>query len=366
MAGNAALGTVRRAYRRVRESLPIESGNYPYVTARVKAKKSLLLAEDVYTRMLQMGVPAIARYLGEREYKAQILALGARYDGVDLVEMATRNRLAAVFTQILEFSEGHLRTMIAGYLGRWDVWNVKTILRGMSYGATQEEIFEDLVPAGSFSEAFLQELIALETIEEVLARLEGTIYHEAFQRLETDIEEMKGLAEYEDELAMLYYGNLQAAIPPTTEPNKLFRLFVQKEIDILNLKTLLRLWTEKVKPEREVFLPGGLELAVADLKALLDVDLQRLDARLGAYSFYSDIREGLRDVEGRGVGQLLRTLEKHHLKEASRYSHLHPLSILPVLDYVVSLEREVENLRIIARGKEAGLPTNVIRDLLVI
>ncbi|MCK4455629.1 MAG: V-type ATPase subunit, partial [Thermoplasmata archaeon] len=61
-----------------------------------------------------------------------------------------------------------------------------------------------------------------------------------------------------------------------------------------------------------------------------------------------------------------RALEKHHLKEASTYSHLHPLSILPVLDYLISKEIEVENIRIIARGKRDGLSESTIRDLLVI
>src|SRR3989454_1590152 len=44
-------------WRRVMRYLPIESGNYPYVTARVRAKKAALLSPDVYERMLQMEIP---------------------------------------------------------------------------------------------------------------------------------------------------------------------------------------------------------------------------------------------------------------------------------------------------------------------
>jgi len=97
-----------RYWRRVTRWIPIESGNYPYVTARVRAKKAALLLPDVYERMLQMEIPQIARVLSEGAYKAEILALATKASGVDLIELATSRNLAAVYTQIIEFSEGEL------------------------------------------------------------------------------------------------------------------------------------------------------------------------------------------------------------------------------------------------------------------
>jgi len=126
------------------------------VTARVRAKKAALLSSDVYERMLQMEIPQIARVLGEGAYKAEILALATKVSGVDLIERATSRNLAAIYTQIIEFSEGELRQMIAWYLDRFDVQNVKTIVRGKLFGATTEEVLEDMVPAGSMRESFLQ------------------------------------------------------------------------------------------------------------------------------------------------------------------------------------------------------------------
>src|SRR5437879_7143585 len=61
-----------RYWRRVTRWIPIESGNYPYVTARVRAKKAALLSPDVYERMLQMEIPQIARVLSEGAYKTEI------------------------------------------------------------------------------------------------------------------------------------------------------------------------------------------------------------------------------------------------------------------------------------------------------
>src|SRR3989440_8891216 len=170
-------------WRRVMRYLPIESGNYPYVTARVRAKKAALLSPDVYERMLVMEIPQIARVLGEGAYKAEILALGSKVSGVDLIELATSRNLAAVYTQIIGFSEGELRQMIGWYLDRFDVQNVKTIVRGKLFGASPSEIQEDIVAAGSMREAFLQSLIELPTLDEVFARLEGTIHAQALEAL---------------------------------------------------------------------------------------------------------------------------------------------------------------------------------------
>ena len=52
--------------------------------------------------------------------------------------------------------------------------------------------------------------------------------------------------------------------------------------------------------------------------------------------------------------------------KTKRFSYLYPLSVLPVLDYLLKKEREVYNLRAIIRGKEAGLSNEIIEDLVVV
>src|SRR5438046_8068101 len=172
-----------RYWRRVTRWIPIESGHYPYVTARVRAKKAALLLPDVYERMLQMEIPQIARVLSEGAYKAEILALATKASGVDLIELATSRNLAAVYTQIIEFSEGELRQMIGWYLDRFDVQNIKTIVRGKLFGASPEEIEDYIVAAGSMRESFLKGLIDLASLEEVFDRVAGTIHSQALHAM---------------------------------------------------------------------------------------------------------------------------------------------------------------------------------------
>lgn len=359
----AIMGKLRQ---KLKGKIPIDLGNYPYVCARVKGKKSKLISKDSYARILKMETPSISRLLGEGQYREQMLALGAKYSGVDLIEMATRNNLADIFTQIIEFSEGNLRTMISRFLDRWDVWNIKTIIRGKSYGAANEEIIEDLIPAGSFSTEFLRKLAEKETVEEVMEELENTIYDLALQEAKGDEEEFPPISVFEDVLDRAYYSFLLETVPPTTEPMKLFRMFIRKEIDMINLRTLLRTREDAERIERDVFIEGGLELSKEELDTFMPLSLEELLPRLQKYSFYDDISGPLKEIKTRGLNDVVRALEKHHLRQASRYSNLHPLSILPVLSYLIAKETEVENVRIIARGKRDGLSESTIRDLLVI
>lgn len=357
---------ILRRYRQVRQWIPFESGNYPYVTARVRAKRASLLPKDAYDRLLLMEVAEIARFLGEREYKAQMLELGGRYAGVDLIENATSLNLAEVFSDVYGYSQGSLRAMVGWYLDRYDLQNIKTIVRAKVHGADRADVEEDLVAAGSLDQDSLDALVEAPTLDEVFRALSGTIYANALAILGKKPDQVENWSEWEDLVSRLYYTELLQSVPPATEANKLMRRFIQREIDIVNLKTLLRAWAAKATFEREIFLEGGEELAVEDLHEMVTLDKAALLRRLEDYSFYEDIAADLGKLEETGIGALMRRVEKVHLMEASRYAHLHPLSILPILDFIVRKDREVQNIRIIARGKESGLSIDVIRGLLVV
>ena len=58
-------------------------------------------------------------------------------------------------------------------------------------------------------------------------------------------------------------------------------------------------------------------------------------------------------------------LDKYGLINITRISYYYPLSILPVLDYIVCKKMEVDNLRMIVRGKETKLPEEIIKAHLV-
>jgi len=345
-------------------------GNYAYACARVKAKKSLLLTKDNYPKLLMMDLNEIGRFMGETQYQVEMAELASRYSGVDLIELGTSRNLARVYHTILGFCAGELKEMIETYLRRWDFWNIKTILRGKFYGATTEEIQEDLVPAGKLSEDYLNALLAMDTTQEVLEEVRRKEGLSIPDQVMAACEERGILEPIEDFFDKVYYQRLLERIRPTSRPKRLFISFVREEIDNMNLGTLLKLKKAGVSPERitSKFVEGGEELNVTELTQLANMESfgQMVD-ELSRFSFYEEISEGLEKAKSGGsLTETMRALQRHLIKRSEKFSHLNPLSVLPVLDFLIRKKIEVDNIRIIARGKESEMEPELIRSLLVI
>lgn len=344
-------------------------GNYAYACARIRAKKSLLLTKDNYPKLLMMDLNEIGRFLGETQYQVEMAELASRYSGVNLIEIGTSRNLARICRQVLGFCSGELKDMVASYLARWDEWNVKTILRGRYYGATAEEILEDLVPAGRLDEEYLRSLISMETIPEILDAVSKKGGATIPSEIRAAYEETGALEPLEEYFDKIYFSRLLESIRGKRRPEKLFLAFIQKEIDINNLRTLLKLKREGIPLERirTYFIEGGKELKIDDLVRLAGVEsFEQMVDELSFYSFYEGIKESLEIAKHTdSLTKVMLALQKHLAKEAEKFSHQFPLSILPILDYMIRKKVEVDNIRIIARGKESGLDADVIKGLLV-
>ena len=343
------------------------NGNYAYTVARVKAKKSLLLGEEDYNKMLQMSVPEISRYISESGYQKEMADLAGKFEGVDLVETATYTSMAKVFSSILAASQGELETMVAAYLEKWDIWNLKVILRGKSYGLDADAIREDLVPAGSLGAESLEKLVALDSIEDIISNYAKMVSMNAQEVLDM-YKVSQNLGSVEDYVDKYHYQRLLASIDPSSRPTRMFQEFVRKEIDVKNLETILKLKAEGIYGEEVLHyvIPGGkqidrkfaTQLANAETIAAAASDLSQLE-------FY-DVIKDLVEADNVNLSNVVTEMQKYEIAQAKKFSHLYPLSVVPILDYMIHKEVEASNIRTIARGVESGLSKETIKGLLVI
>jgi V/A-type H+-transporting ATPase subunit C len=143
-------------------------GNYSYVNARVKARKRNLLTGDAYPKLMKMGPGQIARLLGETAYREEMLRLASRYEGDELLEMALNANLARTYCDVLGFCKGELHDTVRLYLDRWNVWNLKTVMRGVHHGIPAHEVLEGIIPAGSISQDDFAALLELDSVERII------------------------------------------------------------------------------------------------------------------------------------------------------------------------------------------------------
>lgn len=334
---------------------------YAYITGRVRAMKTKLIPNEMYSRMLGMDISEIARYLEETQYKEEIDALAKDYSGTELIEHATFGNLAKTYRKLLEVSIDEPQFLVLEYLRRWDIWNIKTILRGKFYGASDTEIMKYVVPAGELSEEFLEGLAKKESVHEVISALDGTDYSEALAKYDG-----KMLASVENALDKLYYFRMERAVGGTLSVGGgLLLKYVRREIDIRNLITLFRMNKAGLEANiiQENLIPGG-KLA-DELSRMAGQPYGEFVRSLEGYPFWSAISD-IATSDAEGVSRIEARLKAYLVRYAWSLSNYHPLSILPVLGYIVSKETEVSNIRKVVRGKESGLSNELIEEQMVV
>jgi V/A-type H+-transporting ATPase subunit C len=345
-----------------------QSSNYEYVTARVRSRRSKLFDDDDYRKLVRMGTGEIARFMEESEYEAAMNRLGSRHSGVDLIEYALNEDLADDFDDLLRWADGTLYNYVARYLRKFDVWNVKTVLRGVYTEADRETVEADLIDAGEFSADLLTALLDAGSVEEVVVALDRTVFGDPLEAAIADYEETDLLVPLENALDRTFYEYLIAGLPDEPDrPTGLYIEFLEAEIDFSNLRNALRLARSGADMDpSEYYIEGGQLFDAATLRQLATDESQLIDhIRESTYGDELDDALGVLDDAERLI-EFEHALDAALLEYADTLSNRYPLSVCPVLSFVLAKEREVDNIRAIARGREAGLDPDAIESELVI
>jgi len=348
-------------------SAELDEGNFEYVNARVKTRRATLFSEEDYQNLLRMGPGEIARFMEESTYEREVNALGARHDGVDLIEYATNANLSRNFEDLLRWCSGRLYDQVARYLRKFDAWNVKTVLRGVYADADAETIEDDLIPAGELAGEFLGGLVELGTVEEVVEALERTSFGDALEAALGDYEETGLLVPLENAVDRAYYERLMDDVATGDRATQLYVEFLQAEIDFRNVRNALRIARSGADIDvSEYFIEGGRLFDATELQSLA-ASPDDLVARLRESVYGEELSAALEALEtSESLIGFEHALDAALLSYSDHLSHVYPLSVCPVLAYVLAKEQEVNNVRAIARGREAGLsPEEIESDLVV-
>ncbi len=318
------------------------SRDYPYMYARVSAKKAKLLDERDYENLWKMQPNGIARNLGERDYKKDIDSLGSEYEGVTLVELALMRNISRTMSHLVEISPDRLKPVISGYLRRYDILSIKRLLR-WKQGGEQGEITSFLVPVGSYTLEELEEL-SEKSFEEIVDSIE---FPESDINYKEALTEQTDIRKIERDLDRAYYKDLQSIKGKVG--SIWFDKFIDREIEYENLKIALRLKKHGLGEEeiKEWMVSEEKSSLVEDVISSdsFDEALEVVKTSIGREKF--DNGSSLEEVE--------KAIESERLERAMRTVHVEPLSATSILGYIVAKVTEVNNLRMLLRAKETGI-----------
>lgn len=355
----------------------LQRSNYAYANARVRVRRGKLLPRDTYQKLLKMDIPEITRFIESTEYGREITELSTKFRGIDLLENALNVNEERNYAEVKDFAKGEVGALVQRYLDRFTFWNLKTILRGRYWGASSQDIVRELLVENRDDYDFFQSLInaegqGLKPLIEVLGASPRT---SAIAKVLRDAEvnakdESFLLQAYEDALDRAYFANLLETIPANTRENQLFLQFVRHEIDVRNLQLLLRLKSRADSPANveALLIPGGFELKGPELRRLAEAqNLEDLVERLKETKIYDKIKEPLAQAQAsKSLTPVMLALTRYLADYAQSFGHLNPLSVLPIVNYLMRKNLEVRNIRAIARGKQSGLSEDEIENLLVV
>lgn len=345
--------------------------NYPYVVARVQAKKAKLIPMDQYEKLLKMDLSEITRFVEEGTYKTEVDELSTRFKGLDLFEAALTVNEERTYAAIREMLSGSGLHTLEMFLLRHFVEDIKTVLRGKNAGATKEELLQELILEDLDTYNVFRPVLAedVDSIDDVIRAFDrhGGIAKD-WARVLQKVPAGSALPAYEDALDKAYYAKLlEAANGLKGKGGRVMQAFVHREIDAKNLQNASR-WVAagQTNDFSPYIIPGGHQLKTADVMALASCEtLAGFEEVLSSKNLYDAVKDGLAaSVEAGRLAPFSVAVKRWHLASLDKLAHGNPLSIIPVLGFLIRKRQEVLTLRALGRGKAAGLSENRLKELL--
>lgn len=346
--------------------------DYGYINARIRAMKSRLLPHTMLENLiLKPDLETLISELGRTPYREEIEKASVQYSGMLCIEVALRKDFTNAFRKILEFAQGEKSEIyIRILLTRWDVQNLKTILRGKNIHVPPNEIMECLVPAGELDEATLIELVKQPDVKAVIDLLAmwEIEYAGPLIRSFKEYLENHDLAILEYAIDRFYYEHALDVVQGVSYNDQIIRQMIAIEIDVTNIKSVLKMIRDKapVKEAREYFLEGGIALDGDKLLSLAKAGNIRAAIQLlqgTPYEFLTKIPEGVFIHEK--ISVIEKELDKYLVRKGVSMFLSDPLSIAITVGYLWAKFNEVTNIRIIARCKTAEITEKELREELV-
>lgn len=348
------------------------SSDLSYFNARVRAMRGALLRKEDYEPLMRLdSVEALAEKLKAAEYGPFIEAASARYpDALEALSKALLADLSESLGKLWKIAPEGARPLLKAVLSNWEVYDLKTLVRGLSRGVKREEIKAALIPAGEFDMAALNTLLSSKDIPDLIGFLEtwGSPYAGVLK---------PGLREYQRngriiELELgadlrtnrLLLDALSAGAASRAADGRIMRDWLALRADLQNALTLFKIAGEGYAPAAAsgFFIDGGFKLKRSNF------------VKLAGLRGKEELLDTLRETGGSVMKKvldaagpdpmLMEESAEDAIKEWLRaLSVVDPLSIALPASYIYMKVREIKNLRLIARGAAFAVPLGELRRL---
>ena len=313
---------------------------YPYAVAKIKVKENQLLTNANLEQLAtENNIERIVSTLIEKEYEFDIVE---RYEDYEIVLKKAEENLYKLIKEIVEEKE-----IAQIFLSKNDYYNIKLIIKSQ---IQSKEYKNNLIDSGTISK------------EEISSIMENKEYDRLDKNIKQAINETINLYE-KTKLPFIIDSILDKACFSNMKKlaenidNKFILKYIQKLIDITNIKTFFRV--RKIYKDAFIFEVSYIEGGKINLKTFmksLNEEEQNLKYRFIGFS--DTIEQAIYNYES--LDKFCDNYIMNYMKEAK----LKALTIEPILAYIYAKQTEFKNIRIIFTGKLNKISTEKIKERL--
>ena len=351
---------------------------YEYGNARLRAMRSRLLTrQDILQMAGFSSITELIGFLSKTPYRRSLEVALIEQSMLDNLYEALHRDFIETVSKIRGFYEGSERTLVDQILKRYDIYNLKTILRGISRHASRSEIESTLLSVGVTSQTIFGELFRAGSYREAIDIL-ATIGHPFARPIVILRAERPGADLFEMEIALdrWYFQEAIRVLKSEQDGNQLVLDALRLDVDISNLLMMLRFVGNPAEQQRlkmrlgkwnlENILSGPGVLSMEQLVAVYQARSVKTAVDLLIDTPYATaLREGQRAYERTNqLSEIERSLRQYQLRWLVWKIAKDPLGIGVFLGYLALKVNEIANLRRIARGIQLKQSPEAIRALL--
>lgn len=344
-----------------------------YAAARLRGMRAHLLDPICYDALIAApDVQTAVRELVGTTYAPDLEKEMVGGCSAHAVDEALKDNMVRAYRKVLSFLDPGSRAMVTTLLGRWDIFNIKAVLRGAHNRVRYEEVEESLLPIGYLGSLELSGLAKLDEVKVIIDTLAmwGLPYAAPLRRAYPEYARSNRLAPLELALDRQYAQWASQRLCGEDSSSMCAQRVLGTQIDILNLITVLRAIKSEHDSEKvdEFFLDGGRSIRrdVFDkLTRLSDVD-DLIDQLKGTPygGAMEDAAAGY--LERQSITVFERALEDLLVRRALGSGTKDPNGVGLAISYLWGKVNEVTSIRIIIKGKEVGMPADRVRRELIL
>jgi len=332
-----------------------------YLDTRVSLYAGRLWTDDALEALVEAPHDTVV----ERLIGHGLPQLAAGYDRTGRAQ-DPRSLEQRIIAQILDETRvlirpqpGAARAFLTFWTARFEMSNVKTLLRSKMTGERPAAILARLIPMGTFGRLDYQDLAHAEDVGELLRRLEAGPYAGIVRRARRAFEQSHDPFSLDAALDRGYYeGLVQHARPLEAAAGAPFRSLMAHLVDRINLVWLLRYRFNYRLPPAEVYyllVASHYSLSGARLRELAAQDSP--EAVLAALPPAWQARlAGVTDIP-----DVFARMEHVAAEQAQRVLRLRAPGIARAFAYLILRERDLRAVRAVLRGRHLGLTGDDIR-----